>query len=81
MPICGAPGVEGSCDAYTCPCPCPCRECVETDLADPGGDGRLTGLRTGVTGSPPLPEAVVPVSVFKDHVGLDTKEFGWCFEE
>jgi hypothetical protein len=53
---------------------------VETDLADPGGDGRLTGLMTGVTGPPP-PEAVVPVSVFNDHVGLDTKEFEWCFEE
>ena len=36
----------------------------------------------GVTGSPPLPdETVVPVSVFSDHVGLDTKEFEWCFEE
>jgi hypothetical protein len=35
----------------------------------------------GVTGSPPPPEAVVPVSVFNDHEGLDTKEIGWCFEE
>ena len=78
MPICGAPGVEGY--AYACPCP----ECIEADLADPGGDGRLTGLRPGVTGSPPpLPdEAVVLVSEFSDHVGLDTKEFEWwCFEE
>jgi hypothetical protein len=50
---------------------------------DPGGDGRLTGLRPGVTGNPPpLPdEAVVLVSVFSDHVGLDTKELEWCFEE
>jgi hypothetical protein len=23
---------------------------------------------------------VVPVSVFNDHVGLDTKEFEWCSE-
>jgi hypothetical protein len=78
VPICGAPGVE---DAYAYAYPCPCPECVETDLADPGGDGRLTGLITGVTGGPPLPEAVVPVSVFNDHVGLDTNEFGWCFDE
>jgi hypothetical protein len=37
----------------------------------------------GVTGSPPpLPdEAVVLVSVFSDHVGLDTYELKWCFEE
>src|SRR5258707_9511358 len=27
-------------------------------------------------------EAVVPISVFSDQVGLDTKEFvEWCFEE
>jgi hypothetical protein len=70
MPICGAPGVEGICDAYAYP------ECVEADLADPGGEGRLTGLMTGVTGSPPPPEAVVPVSVLSDHAGLDTKEVG-----
>jgi hypothetical protein len=73
VPICGAPGVKGIYDAYACP------ECVEADLADPGGEGRLTGLMAGVTGSPPPPEAVVPVSVLSDHAGLDTKEDG-CFE-
>ena len=52
---------------------------VAADLADPGGDGRPTGPMTGVTGGPPLPEAVVPVSEFRDHGGLDTKECGWCF--
>lgn len=53
------------------------------DLADPGGDGRPTGLRTGVTGSgtPPLAETVLPVSVFSDHAGLDTKEDCWCLDE
>jgi hypothetical protein len=73
--ICGAPGVEGRCDAYAYAFP----EC--DDLVDPGGDGRLTGLMAGVTGCPPLPDAVVPVSVLRDHAGLDTKEGGWCFEE
>ena len=68
MPICGAPGVEGK--GATCAYACP--EWVEADLADPGGDGRLTGLRTGVTGSLPLPEAEVPDRVFSDHGGLDT---------
>lgn len=68
MPICGALGVEVNSDAYAYACP----ECVEVDLVDPRGDGRLTGLRTGVTGSPPPPEAVVPVSVLSDHGGLDT---------
>jgi hypothetical protein len=53
------------------------------DLADRGGDGRLTGLMTGVTGSgtPPAPETVVPVSVFSDHVGLDKEDDGWYFDE
>jgi len=48
---------------------------------DPGGDGRLTGLMTGVTGSLPPLEAVVPVNELSDHAGLDTKDCGWCFEE
>ena len=39
-------------------------------LADPGGEGRPTVFRTGVTGAPP-PEMEVPVSVFRDHAGLD----------
>jgi len=69
--ICGAPGVVGNCDPYAYP------DCVAADLlADPGGEGRPTGFRTGVTGcgAPPplLPEAEVPVSVFIDHAGLDT---------
>ena len=56
-------------------CPCPCPGCIETDIANPSGDGRLAGLRHGVTGSPPpLPdEALVLINVFSDHVRLDTK--------
>ena len=52
------------------------------DLADPAGDGRLTGLSIGATGSgtPAAPETVVPVSVCSDHAGLD-REDDWRFDE
>ena len=64
MFIWGAPGVVGNCDAKA--------YCVVADLlADPGGEGRPTVFRTGVTGAPPPPEMEVPVSVFRDHAGLD----------
>ncbi len=69
----GAPGVMGNC-AYVYD--------VDDLLADPGGVGRPTGLKTGVTGSPPLaPETEVPVRVLRDHAGLDTYDGEWRFDE
>ncbi len=59
------------------------RVSLETDLVDPRGR-QTHRAKDRVTGSalPPLSdEAVDFLSMFSDHVGLDTTEFERCFEE